>query len=84
VITKLCAPSSAAVKVRVNAAVDPASATMSLAPIVSAPAKADPSLIVTAAVDAGVPTGLLSGSERLAGVSVTEVGTGGGGGGAVI
>jgi hypothetical protein len=57
---------------------------MLLAPIVSAPAKADPSLIATAAVDAGVPAGLLSGSETLAGVRVTEVGTGGGGGGAVI
>ena len=77
VMRKLCAPSSAAVKARVNATVDPESATMLLTPIVSVPAKADPSLVATATVDTGVPTGLLSGTETLAGVRVTEVGTGG-------
>src|ERR1700730_18423429 len=76
VIRKLCAPLSAAVKARVNATVDRESAIMLLAPIVSVPAKADPSLIATATVDTGVPAGLLSGSETLAGVRVTEVGTG--------
>jgi hypothetical protein len=50
---------------------------MLLTPMVSVPAKADPSLVATATVDTAVPTGLLSGSETLAGVRVTEVGTGG-------
>jgi hypothetical protein len=77
VIRKLCAPSSAAVKARANATVDPESATMVLTPILSVPAKTDPSLVATATVDTGVPTGLLSGRETLAGVRVTEVGTGG-------
>src|SRR5947199_353082 len=51
------------------------------APKPTGPTNGGQSLIVTAAVEAGVQAGLLSGSERLAGVRVTEVGTGAGGGG---
>ena len=72
-------PSSAVVKARPSTRLSAVGMTRPTGETDSTPAKADPSLIATAAVEAGVPIGLLSGSERLAGVRVTEVGTGGGG-----